>query len=61
MTIEYNNGKTAKLIKDVLHIMVVDTYVIALLSNGRELSISLANIESIIDDKILESEVINND
>lgn len=54
MTIEYNDGETAQLIQGVLHITVVDTYVIALLSNGQEITISLANIESIIDDIIIK-------
>lgn len=55
MTICYNNGKDEKQIKGVINIEVIDgeTPVIALLENGRELTIRLENIESIFDDKLL--------
>lgn len=55
MTIYYNNGKTEKQIKGVIHIEVIDGEhpVIALLDNGRELTIRLDNIESIYDDDVL--------
>ena len=52
MTIEYNNGKESKLIKNVLHITVVDDFVVALLTNQKELTIATRNIESIIDNSI---------
>lgn len=53
MIIEYNNGKENKLIKNVLHITVVDDFIVALLTNGKELKIATRNIESIIDSTIL--------
>lgn len=56
MIIHYNNGETEKLIRNVIHIQVIGNGypVIALLSNGNELTISLDRIESIIDDVIAE-------
>lgn len=55
MTIYYNNGETEKQIKGVINIEVIDGEhpVIALLDNGRELTIRLDNIESIYDDDVL--------
>lgn len=56
MKIHYNNGEKEKIIDNVLSIMVVDSNspVVACLSNGKELIISLNNIEMIFDEKILE-------
>lgn len=52
MIIHYNNGKTEKLIRDIIHIIVIgrDEPIIAVLENGRELTISLDNVEAIVDD-----------
>lgn len=56
MIIHYNNGETEKIIRNVIHILVVGSGypVTALLSNGHELTISLDNIEAIFDDDIAE-------
>lgn len=56
MKIHYNNGEIEKIIDNVLSIMVVDsnTPVVACLSNGKELTISLRNIEMILDEKVFE-------
>lgn len=56
MIIHYNNGETEKLIRNVVHIQVIGNEypVTALLSNGKELTISLDRIEAIIDDDIAE-------
>ncbi len=55
MTIYYNNGKTEKRISGVINIEVIDGEhpIVALLENGRELTIRLDNIESIYDERIL--------
>lgn len=55
MTIYYNNGKTEKRISGIVNIEVVDGEhpIVALLENGRELTINLNNIESIYDERIL--------
>lgn len=55
MIIYYNNGTTEKQIKDVVNIEVIDGehHIVALLRNGRELTIRLDNIESIFDDELL--------
>lgn len=53
MIIYYNNGTTEKQIKDVVNIEVIDNHIVALLRNGRELTIRLDNIESIFDDELL--------
>lgn len=47
MRIHYNNGKEEKIIDNVLSIMVVDGNmpVVVSLKNGKELQISLNNIE----------------
>ena len=56
MIIHYNNGEKEKLIKNVIHILVVGSGepIVALLANGKELTISLDHIEAIIDDDIVE-------
>lgn len=58
MTIHYNNGKEEKLIKNVVHIGVVSENmpVTALLDNDKELTISLNNIEAIVDNAIVAKE-----
>lgn len=58
MIIHYNNGKTEKLIQDVIHIIVIgrDEPIIAVLENGRELVISLDNVEAIVDDEIVKGD-----
>ena len=55
MIIYYNNGTTAKKIKDVVNIEVIDGEhpIVALLRNGRELTIRLDNIESIFEEELL--------
>lgn len=54
MIIHYSNGETEKLIRNVIHIMVIGSGepIIALLANGGELKISLNHIEAIFDDEI---------
>lgn len=54
MRIHYNNGEKEKIIDNVLSIMVVDNHspVFVCLSNGKELTISLNNIEMILDEKV---------
>ncbi len=54
MRIHYNNGEKEKIIDNVLSVMVVDSNspIVACLSNGKELTISLDNIEMILDEKI---------
>ena len=56
MIIHYNNGEKEKIIDNVLSIMVVDSNspVVVALSNGKELTISLNNIEMILDEKVFE-------
>ena len=56
MRIHYNNGEKEKIIDNVLSIMVVDNHspVSVCLSNGKELTISLNNIEMILDEKVFE-------
>ena len=56
MKIHYSNGEDEKLIENITSIMVVDSNspVVACLSNGKELTISLNNIEMILDDKLFE-------
>lgn len=63
MKIHYNNGEKEKLIDDVLSIMVIDNHspVSVCLSNGKELIISLNNIEMILDEKVFEKGGANND
>lgn len=58
MIIHYNNGKEEKLIKNVVHIEVVSENmpITALLDNDKELTISLNNIEAIVDDTIVVKE-----
>lgn len=54
MRIHYNNGENEKIIDNVLSIMVIDSHspVLVCLSNGKELTISLNNIEMILDEQI---------
>ena len=56
MRIHYNNGEKEKIIDNVLSIMVIDSNspIIACLSNGKELTISINNIEMILDEKVFE-------
>lgn len=56
MRIHYNNGEKEKIIDNVLSIMVIDNHspVSVCLSNGKELTISLNNIEMILDEKVFE-------
>lgn len=56
MVIYYNNGKKERLIKNVINIEIIDAehLLTILLKNGRELYISLDNIESIYDEKLIE-------
>lgn len=54
MRIHYNNGEKEKIIDNVLSIMVIDSNspIIACLSSGKELTISLNNIEMILDETV---------
>ena len=56
MKIHYNNGKQEKIIDKVIAIQVIGANepVTALMANGSELTISLNNIEMILDDSITE-------
>ncbi len=56
MRIHYNNGEKEKIIDNVISIMVVDNHspVSVFLSNGKELTISLSNIEMILDEGIFK-------
>lgn len=56
MRIHYNNGEKEKIIDNVISIMVIDSNspIIACLSNGNELTISINNIEMILDETIFE-------
>lgn len=56
MRIHYNNGEKEKIINNVISIMVIDNNspIIACLSNGKELTISLNNIEMILDETVFE-------
>ena len=56
MRIHYNNGEKEKIIDNVISIMVIDNHspVSVCLSNGKELTISLNNIEMILDEKVFE-------
>lgn len=56
MRIHYNNGEKEKIIDNVLSIMVIDNHspVSVCLNNGKELTISLNNIEMILDEKVFE-------
>ena len=56
MRIHYNNGEKEKIIDNVLSIMVIDSNspIIACLSNGKELTISLNNIEMILDETVFD-------
>lgn len=58
MKIHYNNGEKEKIIDNVLSIMVIDNHspVLVCLSNGKELTISLNNIEMILDEKVFEKD-----
>ena len=56
MRIHYNNGEKEKIIDNVLSVMIVDSNspIVACLNNGKELIISLNNIEMILDEKVFE-------
>lgn len=56
MKIHYNNGEKERIIDNVLSVMIVDSNspVTVALSNGKELTISLNNIEMILDDRVFE-------
>ena len=56
MRIHYNNGEKEKIIDNVISIMVIDNHspVSVCLSNGKELTISINNIEMILDEKVFE-------
>ena len=56
MKIHYNNGEKERIIDNVLSVMIVDASQPAtvILSNGKELTISLNNVEMILDDAIFE-------
>lgn len=58
MKIHYNNGEKEKIIDNVLSIMVIDNHspVLVCLSNGKELTISLNNIEMILDEEVFEKD-----
>ena len=60
MKIHYNNGdaEKEKVISDIIAIQLIGTNkpVTAVLSNGRELTISLDNIEMILDDSVTDKE-----
>lgn len=54
MRIHYNNGEKERIIDNVLSVMIVDSNspAIVALSNGKELAVSLNNIEMILDEKV---------
>ncbi len=54
MKIHYNNGKTEKMIDDIIAIQIIGSGepITAVTSSGKELVISLDNIEMIIDDDL---------
>ena len=54
MRIHYNNGEKEKIIDNVLSIMIVDSNSLATvaLKNGKELIVSLNNIEMILDESL---------
>lgn len=56
MRIHYNNGEKEKIVDNVLAITVIDSFAPAVvaLNNGKELTISLNNIEMILDEKVFE-------
>jgi hypothetical protein len=56
MRIHYNNGEKDKIIDNVLSIQVIDGNqpVTVLMANGKELNVSLRNIEMILDETIFE-------
>ena len=56
MRIHYNNGEKDKIIDNVLSIQVIDGNqpVTVLMANGKELNVSLRNIEMILDEQIFE-------
>lgn len=60
MRIHYNNGQSEKIIDNVLSIMVVDSNmpVVVSLKNGKELNISLNNIEMILDEDVFENKAV---
>lgn len=56
MRIHYNNGKKEIILDNVLSIMIVDSHTPAVVTfkNGKEWTISLNNIEMILDEKVFE-------
>ena len=56
MRIHYNNGKKERILDNVLSIMIVDSYSPAVVTfkSGKEWTISLNNIEMILDEKVFE-------
>lgn len=54
MKIHYNNGRTEKLIDNIIAVQVIGNGfpVVAVTEDGREYRISLNNIEMIIDDSL---------
>lgn len=54
MIIHYNNGKEEKLITDILCITIIDenTPAIVALRNGKELTIRIDQIETILNDDV---------
>lgn len=56
MRIHYNNGEKEKIIDNVISIMIIDNHspVSVCLSNGKEFTISLNNIEMILDESIFK-------
>lgn len=58
MRIHYNNGQSEKIIDNVLSIMIIDNNapVTVALKNGKELQLSLTNIEMILDEEIFVNE-----
>lgn len=59
MKIHYNNGKTEKMIDNIIAIQVIGNGepITAVTSNGKELVISLNNIEMIVDDDLCQQRV----
>lgn len=56
MRTHYNNGEKEKIIDNVASIMVIDNHspVSVCLSNGKELTVSLSNIEMILDESVFK-------
>ena len=56
MRIHYNNAEKEKIIDNVLSIQVIDGNqpVVVLMANGKELTVSLRNIEMILDEAVFK-------